>query len=139
MVTEPTQADAPPGAAKILVAEDEVLLRLMVADALRREGFQVFEASDAGEAIAILEAVRVDVVVTDLHMRATGDGMEVAKCVRARRPGVPVILASAHPPPIDGTHAFDAFFVKPFPPEDIASWIRHWAKTVPDDVGSSLE
>jgi CheY-like chemotaxis protein len=116
----------------VLVAEDEVLLRLMLADELREQGFQVFEAVHAEEAISILQAVRVDAVITDLHMRTAGDGVVVANYVRAKRPGVPVILTSMQAPPTSDHSPFDAFFVKPLKPEDIGAWIkRHHATTTP--------
>ena len=84
---------------KVLFAEDEVLLRLMLCDVLRESGFQVFEAADAAEAIAILRTTPVDVVITDLHMRVVGDGMEFARHVRAHCPGVSLLLASANERP----------------------------------------
>jgi CheY-like chemotaxis protein len=124
------EADVPPRRVKVLVAEDEVLLRLMVSDVLRDSGFQVFEARDAAEAIFILRTTPIDVVVTDLHMRVVGDGMEVASHVCAHCPGVSLLLAAANAPPITERSAFDAFFIKPYKPEDIVMWIRrHHATT----------
>ena len=109
-----TNADAeaavPPRRLKVLFAEDEVLLRLMLCDVLRESGFQVFEAADA-EAIAILRTTPVDVVITDLHMRVVGDGMEFARHVRAHCPRVSLLLASANAPPISEHSPFDAFFI----------------------------
>jgi CheY-like chemotaxis protein len=128
---EPSSGDL-----KVLVAEDEVLVPLMLADALRYQGFQVFEATDADEAIAVLRAMQVDVVITDLHMRAPADGMLVARYVREHCPGIPVLLAAATGPPVDGS-VFDAFFVKPYRPEDVASWIKRRG-TTPDHAESAL-
>jgi CheY-like chemotaxis protein len=121
------EADMPPKRLKVLFAEDEVLIRLMVTDVLRQSGFQALEARDAAEAISILRTTPVDVVVTDLHMRVVGDGMEVARHVRAHCPGVSLLLAAAATPPITEQSLFDAFFVKPYQPEDIVAWIarRH--------------
>jgi CheY-like chemotaxis protein len=76
------------------------------------------------EAISILKAMAVDVVITDLRMSAIADGLEVAAYVRAHCPGVSLVGASAHAPPIIEDLAFDAFFIKPYNPEDIVSWIR---------------
>ena len=90
----------PPRKLKVVVAEDEVLLRLMVSDVLRENGFQVFEARDAAEAISILRTTPVDVVITDLHMRGVGDGMEVASHVRAHCPGVSLLLTAGTTPPL---------------------------------------
>ena len=65
------------------------------------------------------------VVVADMHMQVAGDGMEVARHVRAHCPGVSLLLAAATAtaPPITEQSLFDAFFVKPYQPEDIMAWI----------------
>jgi two-component system, response regulator PdtaR len=113
----------PPKTAKIVVAEDDVLMRLMLADVLRYEGFQVFEAAEANEAISILECTPdVDVVISDMRMRGIQDGLTLARYARAHCPGVSLVLASSSPPPLDTT--FDAFFVKPFSPKEIVTWIK---------------
>ena len=116
---------------QVLVAEDEFLVRRMVADVLREQGFRVFEAVDAEEAVTILKAVPVDAVVTDQRMRTVGDGTAVADYVRTHCPGVPVILASVQAPPISEHSSFDAFFIKPFKPEEIAAWIKRHHMTLP--------
>jgi CheY-like chemotaxis protein len=108
----------------VLVVEDEVLVRLMLAEVLRDQGFHVFEAANADEAIAVLGSLSVDVVITDLHMRAVGEGVLVAKYVRGRRLCTWLVLASAHPPIATERTLFDAFFIKPYRPEDIAIWIK---------------
>jgi CheY-like chemotaxis protein len=62
-------------------------VRLMMADVLRDEGFQMIEASDAAEAISIIKTTPVDAVITDLRMSAVADGLELAAYVRAHCPG----------------------------------------------------
>ena len=124
MISVTPKTDVPPKPVMILLAEDEVLVRLMVADALRGEGFPVFEASNGQEGISILKARRIDVVITDLRMDTLTDGLELARYARAQCPDVSLVLASAQAPPIVEDLSFDAFFTKPCPPEDIASWIR---------------
>jgi CheY-like chemotaxis protein len=115
----------------------QLVLRAVATTASREQGFHVFVAGDAEEAVAILKAVPVDAVVTDLRMRTVGDGTAVADYVRAHCPGVPVILASVQAPPISEHSLFDAFFIKPFKPEDIAAWIkRHHTTTTPREDSS---
>ena len=63
---------------RVLVAEDETLMRVMLADELREQGFQ---AADAHEALSILQTIAVDVIVTDVHMHTTGDGFVLADYV----------------------------------------------------------
>jgi CheY-like chemotaxis protein len=113
-----------PATQRVLVAEDEVLVRLSVAAGLRNEGLEVFEAADAEEAISILKTTQVDVVITDLYMRTPADGLAVAYYVRAHCPGTALALASAITPPLPEASGFDAFFVKPYQPDDIVRWIK---------------
>jgi two-component system, response regulator PdtaR len=109
---------------RVLVAEDEVLVRLSVAEGLRNEGLEVLEAADAEEAISILKTLQVDVVITDLYMRTPADGLAVASYVRAHCPGTALVLASAMTPPTNEASGFDAIFVKPYQTEDIVRWIK---------------
>ena len=78
-----------------LVAEDEVLLRMALSEHLRECGFQVLEAANGDEARLIMAAAdRVDVVISDIHMRRQGEGFELAAWMLANHPEVPVILTS---------------------------------------------
>ena len=138
MISATPQSDVPSMPVKVLFAEDEVLVRLMMAEALRGEGFQVFEASDGEEGISILKAMPVDVVITDLRMSAVADGLELARYVRAECSGVSLILASAQAPPIIEDLTFDAFFIKPYPPEDLVAWIRRRDASTPDPADRAV-
>jgi DNA-binding response OmpR family regulator len=138
LISSPPNTDVQPNAVKLLYAEDEVLLRLMLADALCEAGFQVFEASDGEESISILKTMSVDVVVTDLRMATLTDGLELGRYVRAHCPGVSLVLASAQAPPIIDDVIFDAFFVKPFAPEDLVAWIKRRHSSAPDAADSAV-
>ena len=115
-----------PRSPRVLIAEDEVLLRLMVADALRENGFQVFEAANLVEALAVLKTTSdIDVVISDMHMQNKHDGMTLAHFLRQNHPDIPVLLASAHaPPPASEGGPFNAFFLKPYRPEQFVEWIE---------------
>jgi CheY-like chemotaxis protein len=79
----------------ILVVEDEVLIRLTVSDYLRASGYQVIEASNADEALRLLEAdISIDVVFSDVNMPGSLDGFGLAQWIRRERADVKVILAS---------------------------------------------
>ena len=80
----------------VLVVEDEVLIRLVIADYLRDCGYKVHEAVSGEEAIAILQApeVSIDVVFSDVEMPGSMDGFALARWVRANKPGMEVILTS---------------------------------------------
>ncbi len=89
---EPANAETPP---TVLVVEDEVLVRLAVADYLRECGYRVFEASEVEEAKSVLAAeVGVDVVFTDVQMPGPADGFALAVWVREHYPSVHVIITS---------------------------------------------
>src|SRR4051812_45773261 len=80
----------------ILVVEDEVLVRLVIADYLRECGYRVYEAVNASEAVAMLQApeVMIGIVFSDVQMPGDMDGFGLARWVRNNKPGVQVILTS---------------------------------------------
>jgi DNA-binding NtrC family response regulator len=80
----------------ILVVEDELLIRFMLSDGLRDSGFHVIEACNADEALAILETARPDIIVTDVRMPGSIDGLGLLAKVRATFPALPVIITSGH-------------------------------------------
>lgn len=78
----------------ILVVDDEVLVRMVVAEHLRDCGYRVIEAGDGEEAIAVLQADdRIDIVFSDIQM-PNRNGFELAQWVRRERPGVRILLTS---------------------------------------------
>ena len=88
---EPDPASPP----TILVVEDDVLVRNLVAAYLRECGFDVLEANGADEAIRVLQAdVPVDIVFSDIQMPGSMDGFGLAQWVRRERPWLKVILTS---------------------------------------------
>jgi CheY-like chemotaxis protein len=85
---------------RVLVAEDEALVALSLADLLEAEGYAVAIAADGAEALE--EARRMgealDALVTDLNMpRMTGE--DLIRALRAERPGLPVVVVTGSAPP----------------------------------------
>lgn len=80
----------------ILVVDDEILIRLNIADYLRECGYRVLEASTAAEAVDVLATNAVDLVFSDVQMPGDMDGFGLARWVRQHRPGVRMILTSGH-------------------------------------------
>jgi DNA-binding NtrC family response regulator len=80
---------------RLLIAEDEPLLRVSMADALRKEGWMVDVAADGVKAVALFEQYLHDVVVTDLVMPSL-DGMELLRRVKALHTETTVIMITAH-------------------------------------------
>lgn len=79
---------------KVLVVEDEPLIRLGLASAIEEAGYEVAEAANAGEAIRVLERDRVQLVLTDVDMPGGMDGIRLAHYVRDRWPPVLLIVIS---------------------------------------------
>lgn len=105
----------------VLLVEDEALIRLMVADGLRDQGLQVLEASNADEALAILEnSPAVHLLFTDIRMPGRMDGIALAKFAQARFPRLKLIIASSRQPDEAQDPRADAFLSKPY---DLAALI----------------
>ena len=81
-VVEPPPARAPE--TRVLVVEDEAVIRGLVDQVLRGEGYEVVLAADGDEAIALARETRIDVLLTDLTMPGIG-GHELADRLRATR------------------------------------------------------
>ena len=77
----------------VLVVEDEEVIRGLVDQVLRGEGYEVLLAADGEEAIALADGNPVDVLLTDLAMPGIG-GDELADRLRARAPGLKVLFMS---------------------------------------------
>jgi CheY-like chemotaxis protein len=102
--------------ATILVVEDDVLTRFMVADELRTSGFKVLEASTGADAISILETLPVDLVFTDIYIPGRLGGLDVAAAARAMHPAPRIILTSGRfrPADIPDVQEFGPFIAKPY-------------------------
>ncbi|MDG4650645.1 response regulator [Roseibacterium sp. SDUM158017] len=99
----------------VLVVEDEVLIRLDVAEEIRLAGLDVLEASSAEEALDLLAAgSRVDVVFSDYQLSGTLDGWKLRSILKERHPHLHFILTSAQRPPGDVKDAQVRFFPKPY-------------------------
>lgn len=99
----------------VLLVEDEVLIRLMLAEELRGRGLQVLEASNADEAAIILESsLPVQLLFTDIRMPGRMDGVALAKFAQARFPRLKLIIASSRRPEHPVRDLADAFLAKPY-------------------------
>jgi DNA-binding response OmpR family regulator len=79
----------------IVVVEDEVLIRMPLAEYLRDCGYRVFEAADVAEAKAVLNAdTPIDLMFTDVNMPGEEDGFVLARWVRRHRPDTKILVTS---------------------------------------------
>ncbi len=109
----------------ILLAEDEDGLRVLMAKALRRHGYEVLDAPAAEPALKVLESRRqaVNLLVTDLTLPGMGGG-KLALEVRWLYPGTPVVFITGSSEDADAAGLIQnqsnvSLLVKPFPVEDL--------------------
>jgi CheY-like chemotaxis protein len=108
----------------ILIVEDDQLLRLLTVDIVEGAGFVALQADNADEAVAILET-RSDIalLLTDINMPGSMDGLKLAHAVRNRWPPIKIIVVSSRAPdcvlPTDSR-----FFIKPYHGEKLISEIH---------------
>jgi CheY-like chemotaxis protein len=81
---------------KILVVEDELLVRELVVDELRDAGFEVLEAETGAEAIERCRENDPDVLFTDIRLPGNLDGWQIAERCREAKPSLPVIYATGY-------------------------------------------
>lgn len=113
----------------ILIVEDELLLRIDAAEMIAEAGFDVVEAANADEAIAILE-VRPDIhiVFTDIQMPGSMDGLKLARFIRGRWPPIKLVATSGQVAIQDGDLPEDAVFIgKPYNSAKISTTLRDLA------------
>ncbi|QKD02569.1 response regulator [Mesorhizobium loti] len=112
--------------ATVLVVEDEAFLLFAIADELREAGYNVLEASNADQAIRILET-RLDIVIlfTDIDMPGSMDGLRLSAAVRDRWPPIKIIITSGkRQPAADAMPSGGVFLPKPYAPEAVAATIE---------------
>lgn len=124
--TTPDHVRAAAGEPRILVVEDEFLIRILVADHLRDAGFVVVEALCGDEAIAILQSgAEIDLVFTDVQMPGSTDGMDLLAFVKRTRPDLPVLMTSGHlEPHIAYASGALRFLPKPFDMDEVTVAFR---------------
>ena len=80
---------------KLLVVDDDSLIRRSLGEMLRHEGYTVFEAATAAEALKIVASANPSLVITDFNMPQV-DGMQLLRELRARKPDLPVVLVTGY-------------------------------------------
>lgn len=106
------QPEVPP---KVLVVEDEMMLRMRAIDLVEDAGFTPIEAVNADEALAILESRSdIELLFTDIQMPGSMDGLRLAHAVHERWPSIRIILVSGKLMPTDAEKPVHSrFFGKP--------------------------
>jgi CheY-like chemotaxis protein len=117
------------GPKTVVVAEDEILIRLLAADVLTDAGFEVIEVGNAEEALTTLQSRpwEIHLLFTDIHMPGQMNGLELAHYVRRNWPHVALLIASGQDKPVPAALPDGSLFLtKPYNPHHV---VRH-AKTL---------
>ncbi len=112
---------------RVLVVEDEAIIRLILAEALADEGFDVVVAGTGDEAASLIDSAHgFDLLVTDIQMPGKLDGIDVGEHARRRHADIPVIYMTGRPDSMARLVTLgprDAVVLKPYGPRDVMAVI----------------
>ena len=105
--------------ARLLIVEDDGLIRLDLVDMVSDLGFLAQEAATADQAVEMLETeVRIDAILTDIDMPGSINGLGLANVAHRRWPDIKVVVISGRYNPADGVLPPGAVFLtKPVSPD----------------------
>lgn len=99
-------------ASKILVVEDDGLIRLDLVDTLSNLGFEVFDAANADQALAIMEnEPTIHALLTDIDMPGSMNGLQLASLTAKRWPQRKIVVISGRYSPSQGSLPEGAAFL----------------------------
>jgi len=120
---------------RVLVVEDEYLVRDMIAYELKLAGFEVLEAESAEDGLALLaQGDRLDLLFTDIRLPGM-DGWQLAEEIRARHADVPVIYASGYAERLTPLPR-SKFLQKPYLPSQVLRTATELGIKLPADPSS---
>lgn len=125
----------------ILIADDELRIRKLVADFLSREGYTVLEADNGAKALVLLETEKVDLAILDVMMPEQ-DGLSVCREIR-KKSSLPVIMLTARGEEVDQLFAFelgaDEYVTKPFSPKILTARVNALFRRADGNNGTVME
>src|ERR1700730_10732844 len=134
---------------KVLLVDDDEVVRLTLARVLKTEGFDVTVAANVPEALRLIISETYDVLLSDLHMPGAGDGLTVVGAMRHAHPKAVTMLLSAFPEMDAAAHAIlmqtDEILLKPIPVTALVDAIKRRLASGPartrlvESVASILE
>jgi len=112
----------------ILTVEDELFVSEYLKGILESDGHRVLATYDADEAIEVLESVRdIELVITDIDMPGSMDGLRLAAVIRDRWPPIHLIVVTGLTPPSSSELPSGSLFVaKPYRPAEILSGVHQF-------------
>ncbi|QBD77429.1 response regulator transcription factor [Ktedonosporobacter rubrisoli] len=125
---------------KILVIEDEDILREVVVDYLLNEGFEVLEAPDGEIALELFQSNSVDLIILDIVLPKL-DGWSVCRRIR-KNSSIPIIILTARADEDDSLLGYelgaDDYLVKPYNPRVLTAKVKRFLKIHPSSVDGML-
>ncbi len=110
---------------RLLLVEDEFLIRLTLSEVLSDDGFEVVEAEDSDGAVERLgDASEFALMLTDIQLPGRFDGMALARHARETRPNLPVIFMSGRAEAEFSAHPLDTYVHKPYSPAALSATVR---------------
>lgn len=128
----------------ILLVEDEEQVMRLVVKILEMRGFRVLQAPSGSQALAVSESHdgHIDLLLADVDLEASMNGTQVARALRAKRPGLRVLYTSGYPFEIgreregavvrrEASEMMAGFLAKPFTPSVLAENVRYVLEEMP--------
>ena len=113
----------------ILVAEDEQLMRAIIVQLLRSEGYETVEANTAEAALAIFESRKIDLAILDLNLSVGGSGLDLLGKIRDLDPEVMGIIVTAYASVESAVEALRKgaydYITKPFANDHLKAVVRN--------------
>lgn len=113
--------------ARVLIVEDEGLVRELAVDEFSEAGFAVEQAADGDSALALLEGgAPYDVLFTDIRMPGSIDGWELGRLASEMLPNIRVIYATGYSESTKDLSESEHFLQKPYRCDHVLGLIRQW-------------
>ncbi len=112
---------------KILIVEDEFLIRLTLLEVLMDEGYDVLESENGPDALALMQSdPSISLLLTDIQLPGGLDGHAVARRARETRPELAVIFMTGAPDNADGhvPGTRNMYLAKPYSPSDMCAAVK---------------
>ena len=130
----PTLSGVAGASGRVLVVDDNKVIRQLIRVNLELEGFEVVTAADGAECLEIVHTVRPDVVTLDVVMPRL-DGVRTAarlrEDTRTRQVGIVMVTAGSLPESMSGPDGVDAYVAKPFEPQQLVETVRRLVRRGP--------
>lgn len=123
----------------ILIIEDDIKIRFLLRDYLKKEDFQIYEASDGDEGLNLFKNNKIDLILLDIMMPKV-DGITVLETIRTVS-DVPIILLTAKAQEEDKLFGYemgaDDYVTKPFSPKILIAKVKAFLKRRSDSINDS--